>query len=92
MNNGVGLGGAYDTTLERIRAQDGEKAKLEMTTLMWICHSERPLKPDDLCHALAVEIGPTDFDPNNIPPVAMLLGCCQGLITVDKEEIGRAHV
>ena len=85
MNNGVGLGDAYDATLERIRAQDGEKAKLAMATLMWVCHSERPLQPAELCHALAVEIGLAEFDPRNVPPIATLLGCCQGLITVDKE-------
>jgi len=85
MKNGVGLGGAYDATLERVKAQDGEKTKLAMATLMWVCHSERPLQVDELCHALAVEIGSADFDPDNVPLMATLLGCCQGLITVDKE-------
>jgi len=54
--DGLGLGDAYETTLERIKAQEGEKANLAMTTLMWICHSERPLRVDELYHALAVEI------------------------------------
>ena len=85
MSNGVGLGGAYDATLERIKAQDGEKLKLAMATLMWVCHSERSLQADELCHALAVEIGSANFDPDNVPLMATLLGCCQGLITVDKE-------
>ena len=82
MKGGVGLRGVYDTTLERIRSQDGEKAELALTTLMWICHSERPLRVDELCHALAVEIGSADFDPDNVPLILTLLGCCQGLITV----------
>jgi len=56
-----------------------------MSALIWICHSERPLKVDELCHALAVEIGATDFDPENVPSIATLLDCCQGLITVDSE-------
>ena len=85
MNSGVGLGGAYDETLERINGQDEEKVKLALATLMWVCHSERPLRVDELCHALAVEIGSADFDPDNVPPITTLLGCCQGLITVDKE-------
>jgi len=85
MNNVVGLGGVYDATLERIMTQDGEKAKLAMATLMWVCHSERPLQVDELCHALAVEIGSADFNPENVALIATLLGCCQGLITVDKE-------
>ena len=72
-------------TLERIKAQDEEKVKLAMATLTWICHSERPLQADELCHALAVEIGATDFDIENIPSIGTLLHCCQGLITIDKE-------
>ena len=54
IKDGVGLGDAYGATLERIRAQDEEKANLAMTALTWICHSERPLQVDELCHALAV--------------------------------------
>ena len=83
--DGVGLGDAYGVTLERIKAQDEEKTKLAITTLTWVCHSERPLQVDELCHALAVEIGATDFDPENIPSLGTLLDCCQGLIAVDKE-------
>ena len=85
MKDGVGLGDAYSATLERIRSQDGEKAKLAMAALTWICHAERPLLVDELCHALAVEIGETDFDPDNVPSIGAVLGCCQGLIIVDKE-------
>ena len=46
-----------------------------MAALAWICHSERPLKVDELCHALAVEIGETDFDPENVPSMGTLLEC-----------------
>ena len=71
--------------MERIKAQDEEKAKLAMAALTWICHSERPLQVDELCHALAVETGEADFDPENVPSIGTLLDCCQGLITVDVE-------
>ncbi|RPB03391.1 hypothetical protein L873DRAFT_1670282, partial [Choiromyces venosus 120613-1] len=54
MVGGLELGNAYEATLERIRAQGGEKSKLAMATLMWVSHSERPLQVDELCHALAV--------------------------------------
>jgi len=85
IGDGLGLGDAYEATLGRIRAQEGEKAKLAMTTLMWICHSERPLRVDELCHALAVETGSTYFNSNNVPAMETLLACCQGLVTVDRE-------
>ena len=85
IGDGPGLGDAYETTLERIKAQEGEKAKLAMTALMWICHSERPLQINELCHALAVEIGSTHFNNDNVPGAETVLACCQGLVTVDKE-------
>ena len=52
---------------------------------MWISHAERPLQADELCHALAVKLGSTDFNTDNIPLISTLVSCCQGLITVDKE-------
>jgi len=85
IGDGLRLGDVYETTLGRIRAQEGEKAKLAMTTLMWICHSERPLRVDELCHALAIEIGSTHFNGDNVPAAETLLACCQGLVTIDRE-------
>ena len=85
MTDGSGLGGAYSATLDRIKGQDGGEAKLGMDTLMWIFHAERPLKPDELLHALAVEIGSPDLNSDNIPSIGTVLYCCQGLVTIDKE-------
>ena len=56
-----------------------------MATLMWISHSERPLKANELLHALAIEIGSSDINTENIPSIGTLLSCCQGLVTVGKE-------
>ena len=51
MKDGLDLGGAYQTTLGRIRAQGGKKARLGVAVLMWISHSGRPLRVDEICHA-----------------------------------------
>ena len=85
MTDGLGLEGAYGATLDRIKGQGGEKARLGMATLMWVSHAERPLKADELLHALAVEIGSPNLNSDNIPPIGILLSCCQGLVVVDKE-------
>ena len=85
MTDGLGLGGAYGATLGRIKGQGGRKAKLGMAALMWISHAERPLKPYELCHALAVEIGSPNLNSDNIPSIGTVLACCQGLAFVDKE-------
>ena len=83
MANGWGLGDAYDATIGRIKMQEGERSRLGMAALMWLSHSERPLDVDEMCEALAVEIGSTDLDFRNVPSRRTVLGCCQGLATVD---------
>ena len=85
MTNGLELEDVYGTTIKRIKGQDGDKSRLGMTTLMWISHAERPLQVDELCYALAVQLGSADFDVGNIPSMSTLVNCCQGLIIVDKE-------
>jgi len=85
MTDGLGLGDAYGATLGRIKGQGGEKARVGMATLMWISYSERPLKVDELCHALAVEIGSPNLNTDNVPSIGTLLTCCQGLVVVDKK-------
>jgi len=85
MTDGLGLGDAYDATIERIKAQGRARSRLGIGALMWISYAERPLSPDELCHALAIELGSTDFNADNIPSITTLMGCCQGLITVDKK-------
>ena len=84
MTGGLGLGDAYGATIERMKAQGGDR-QLGMAALMWISHAERPLSADELCHALAIELGSTNFNGDNVPSMSTLVGCCQGLITVNKE-------
>ena len=84
MKNGLDLGDAYKVTLGRIKAQGGEKARIGIVVLMWISHSRRPLQVDEICHAIAIQIGSHDLNNDSIPAISTLLGCCQGLIAVDK--------
>jgi len=85
ITQGLDLKGVYGTTLERIKEQGGEKARLGMAALMWISHSERLLQLDELMCALAVEIGSTDLNAERTPSVETLLSCCLGLVIVDRE-------
>ena len=85
MTSGFGLDDAYSTTLDRIREQKGVKAKLGMKVLMWISRSKRPLKAEELCHALAVEVGTTDLDIDNVPSIRTLLSCTLGIVTIDEQ-------
>ena len=85
MTNGFGLEDAYSATLDRIRGQRGNKVRLGMEALMWISCSERPLKADELCHALAVEVGTADLNVRNVPSIRTLLSCTLGLVTIDEQ-------
>ena len=89
MTNGLGLEGAYDATLDRIKGQGKGKSALGMAALMWISHSERPMHIWELCDALAVEIGSRDMECDNIPSEKTLLASCLGLVTVDESSTVR---
>ena len=80
---GNGLSDAYLATLARLKAQNGYKSVLGLKVLMWVVYSERPLKAQELCHALGVEIGSADLDPENVPALRTLLSSCLGLVTVE---------
>ena len=84
MKNGLGLGDAYGATIRRVKAQGGDRARLGIDALMWISHSERPLKVDEICHALAVDIGSIGISANNVPSIRTVISCCQGLAAVDE--------
>jgi len=83
MTQGNGLSEAYTATLTRVKAQKGYKSVLGLKALMWVVYSERPLRAEELCHALGVEIGSGDLDPENIPALRTVLASCLGLITVE---------
>ncbi|PUU84196.1 hypothetical protein B9Z19DRAFT_1037785 [Tuber borchii] len=75
----------YDATLAQIKEQGEERTWLGMAALMWTSHSERPLYFDELSHALAVEIGSRDLNPERIPSLETLLSICSGLIAIDRQ-------
>ena len=54
-----------------------------MTALMWISNSRRPLQADEVCHAIAIQIGSNDLNSDDIPAISTLLGCCQGLAIIE---------
>ena len=89
MTSGLGLDGAYDATLDRIKGQSKGKSTLGMAALMWISRSERPMHIGELREALGVEIGSRDMDRDNIPPEKTLLASCLGLATVDESSVVR---
>ena len=83
MAQGNGLSDAYTTILTRLKGQKGNKSVLGSKVLKWVLHSERPVRAEELCHAIAVEMGSQDLDPKNVPTLQTLLSSCLGLIMVE---------
>ena len=82
--NGLGFQDAYDQTLDRIRQQGGSKSKLGIAALIWVSRSERPLRSQELLHALGVEVGAEDFSNRNVPSIRTVLGSTLGLVKIDQ--------
>jgi len=82
---GVDLDNVYDQTLRRIKEQKGGRSRLGVEVLMWVSHAERPLRIDELCIALAVEVETAELDLENIRPQDTILGSCLGLAVVDRK-------
>jgi len=83
MTQGNGLSDAYTGILTRLKAQKGNKSILGLKVLMWVLHSEHPLKLEELCHALGVELGSIDLDHENLPALRTLLASSLGLVTIE---------
>ena len=83
MRNDPDLKGEYDAALRRIKAQGEKETRVGMAVLMWIIHSRRPLKVDEICYAIAIRIGSKELNNDDIPAILTLLDYCQGLVTID---------
>lgn len=71
--------------MKRVEGQINDKEELAKQVLMWISCAKRPLRTLELQHALAVEVGDSELDDDNIPQVEDMVSVCAGLVTVDEE-------
>lgn len=76
---------AYEDAIKRIESQTPSRIGLAKEVLSWIIIAERPLTVRELQHALAIEIGETELDEDNIPDVAEIISVCAGLVAIDKQ-------
>ena len=59
-------GDGYGPMIKPIKPQEEDKSELGMGALLLISHVECLFRANELCHALAVEIGSIDFNTGNI--------------------------
>ena len=76
---------AYDQAMQRIQDQKPGFRTLAERALSWITYANRLLNVTELCHALAVEVGETEFDEENLDDIESILLVWCGLVTVDPE-------
>jgi hypothetical protein len=82
----------YHQVMERIQKQDEARATLAHRVLHWIVHSLRPMKTEELRHALAIESGDEDLDEDGLFDTEQLVSTCAGLVTVEEsDEIRLVH-
>jgi hypothetical protein len=71
--------------MERIEGQTADSQELAKQVLSWIICAKRPLTTSELRYALAVEIGESELDEDNLPEIEDMVSRCAGLVTVDEE-------
>jgi hypothetical protein len=76
---------AYNDAMERIEGQVRDQIDLAKQVLSWITCSRRPLTTTELQYALAVEVGESELDKENLSQIEDVISVCAGLVTVDAE-------
>lgn len=71
--------------MERIEGQLKDEVEVAKQVLSWIICARRPLTTFELEHALAVELGESQLDIDNLCRVEYMVSVCAGLVVVDDE-------
>src|SRR5437588_4296019 len=71
--------------MERIEGQLASEREFAKQVLSWITCAKRPLTTLELQHALAVEVGDSTLDEENLTDIEDMVSVCAGLVAVDEE-------
>ncbi|KAM0338385.1 hypothetical protein ACHAPU_011340 [Fusarium lateritium] len=77
---------AYLATFDRIVKQAPGLRKLALRSLNFICHVKEPLQMVELQHALAIEEGMLEIDPEDLQASKTITSSCLGLLVVSGSE------
>ncbi|KAL6886897.1 hypothetical protein GGI43DRAFT_431693 [Trichoderma evansii] len=76
------LSQVYDPLMKRIVRQTTGIRDLAMNTLSWVTCANRILTASELQHALAVRIGESELDQEDILEMEDVISACAGLVTI----------
>ncbi|KAH2148534.1 hypothetical protein KXV68_000848 [Aspergillus fumigatus] len=84
---------AYEKVMKQIWQQIGDRAELAKRALAWLTFARRALTLTELQHALAVVVGESSFDEENLPDVEEMICSCSGLIIYNEKDhiVSLAH-
>jgi len=75
--------------MERIEGQKTGFRDLAMRVLSWITCAKRRLTTSELRYALAVEVGESELDKDNLPEIEDMVSVCAGLVIVEESNVIR---
>ncbi|KAL7819560.1 ankyrin repeat-containing domain protein [Trichoderma aethiopicum] len=82
---------AYNKSMERIQQLKGDLPRDAVLIISWIVKAKRRMKVAELREALAVEIGVSELDKDNIPTADHILQACASLVVVEGDGIELVH-
>jgi hypothetical protein len=76
---------AYDGAIKRIDGQLENDRLLARRAISWITYAQRPLRTEELRHALAIKQGDRALNRDAMYDMEDVISVCAGLVTVDEE-------
>ncbi|KAJ7218758.1 ankyrin repeat-containing domain protein [Mycena rebaudengoi] len=74
----------YNEAMDRIEAQNKDDREIARRALIWVANAKRPLSVHELCEALAIKLGATTLDANDMLDIGFIVSVCAGLLIVDQ--------
>lgn len=78
------LGQAFKGSLHRINKQSVRRKQVALRALTWVSTTYRSILAEELCHALATEIGDRALDEDAILTPKLIVDSCLGLIYIEE--------
>ncbi|KAL7800620.1 ankyrin repeat-containing domain protein [Trichoderma afarasin] len=82
---------AYDKSMERIQQLKGDLPCDGLLILSWIVKAKRQMKLAELQEALAVELGSSELNSDNIPTVEHITEACASLVVIEGDTLELVH-
>ena len=81
----TGIDNTYTEAWNRVLAQRPEQAELGKHVLLWVVNAVRPLRKQELEHALAVKDGDEELDVEGLLDARSLSSFCAGLVVINDQ-------